>query len=77
MSFSRDQPNPEIEPTPLVSPALAGRIFTTETPGKLRLNSYQGPKKKKKSFRDFPGGSVAKTLHSKSQGPRFNLWSGN
>ena len=31
ISFSRDLPNPGIEP---VSPALAGRFFTTEPPGK-------------------------------------------
>ena len=27
--------------------------------------------------RDFPGGPVAQTPHSQSQGPGFNLWSGN
>ena len=26
---------------------------------------------------DFPGGPVAKTLHSQCMGPRFNPWSGN
>ena len=31
ISFSRDLHDPEIEPT---SPALAGRFFTTEPPGK-------------------------------------------
>ena len=31
ISFSRDLPNPGIKP---VSPALAGRFFTTEPPGK-------------------------------------------
>ena len=30
-----DLADPEIEPTSLMSPALAGRIFTTEPPGKL------------------------------------------
>ena len=29
-----DLPNPGIEPTSLASPALAGRFFTTEPPGK-------------------------------------------
>ena len=29
-----DLPDPGIEPTTLVSPALAGRFFTTEPPGK-------------------------------------------
>ena len=29
-----DLPNPEIEPASLASPALAGRFFTTESPGK-------------------------------------------
>ena len=28
-----DLPNPEIEPASLASPALAGRFFTTESPG--------------------------------------------
>jgi len=32
ISFSRDLPDPGIE---LMSPALAGRLFTTEPPGKL------------------------------------------
>ena len=31
-----DLPNPEIEPPSPVSPALAGRFFTTEPPGKPR-----------------------------------------
>ena len=52
-----------MEPTSPVSPALAGRLFTTEPPGKPMLNSYQGGKKM--WFRDFPGGSVAKTALSK------------
>ena len=30
----RDLPDPGIEPTALVSPALAGRLFTTVLPGK-------------------------------------------
>ena len=29
-----DLPNPETEPMSLTSPALAGRFFTTEPPGK-------------------------------------------
>ena len=29
------------------------------------------------SSRDFPGGPVAKTLHSQCRGPRFSPWSGN
>ena len=34
-----DLPDPGIEPTPLASPALAGRFFTTEPPGKPQLYS--------------------------------------
>ena len=34
MPSSGDLPNPGIEPTPLMSPALAGRFFTTTPPGK-------------------------------------------
>ena len=32
---------------------------------------------KEHTFRDFPGGPVAKTLHSQCRGPRFDPWSGN
>jgi len=39
-----DLPNPEIEPTPLISPAWAGRFFSTESPGKLPANPYTGNK---------------------------------
>ena len=28
-------------------------------------------------YRDFPGGPVAKTLHSQCRGPRFDPWSWN
>ena len=28
-------------------------------------------------YGDFPGGPVAKTLHSQCRGPRFDPWSGN
>ena len=38
-------PNPEIKPT---SPALAGKFFTTEPPGKPQCNITQLSKKKKK-----------------------------
>ena len=34
ISFSGDLPNPRIKPTFSVSPALAGRFFTSEPPGK-------------------------------------------
>ena len=36
VSSSRDLPNPEIEPTSLMSPALAGRFFTTSTSWETR-----------------------------------------
>ena len=32
-----DLPHPSIKPTSLVPPALAGRFFTTETPGYIKL----------------------------------------
>ena len=35
ISFSRDLPDLGIEPTPLVSPALAGGFFTTVPPGEV------------------------------------------
>ena len=34
-----DLPNPGIEPVSLASPALAGRFFTTASPGKPRADS--------------------------------------
>ena len=43
----RDLSNPEIEPNSLVSPALAGRLFITEPPGKHQ--NYTPIKKKKKN----------------------------
>ena len=46
----------------------------------IMANRYE--KRCKESFktdgiRDFPGGPVAKTLHSQCRGPRFNPSSGN
>ena len=35
-----DLANPGIEPTSSASPPLVGKFFTTEPPGKLRLNIY-------------------------------------
>ena len=35
----RDLPNPAIEPMSLVSPALAGRFFTTEPPGTEQITT--------------------------------------
>ena len=35
-----DLPDPEIKPKSLVSPALAGQIFTTKPPGKLRNREW-------------------------------------
>ena len=35
-----DLPDPGIEPRSLVSPALAGRFFTTVPPGKLNRSGY-------------------------------------
>ena len=42
--FSRDLVDPGIEPMSLASPALAGRFFTTEPPGKcfMYLIGYKG-----------------------------------
>ena len=37
-----DLPDPGIEPTSLVSPALAGRFFTTEPPGKCLKDGSKG-----------------------------------
>ena len=37
-----DLPNPGIEPTSLVPPALAGRFFTTAPPGKPKTGTITG-----------------------------------
>ena len=44
--FPGDLPDPEIEPT---SPALAGKFFTTEPPGKPRHNIRKGRRKEKET----------------------------
>ena len=36
ISYSRNLPDPDIEPTAPASPALAGGFFTTKPPGKTR-----------------------------------------
>ena len=36
-----DLPNPEIEPVSPVSSALAGKLFTTEPPGKLLVKTVK------------------------------------
>ena len=41
-----DLPNPGIEPTSLESPALAGRFFTTEPPGKPKHSKVKPHKMK-------------------------------
>ena len=44
VSTPGDLPDPSIKPTPPVSPALAGRFFTTEPPGKpIRWSSLNVP----------------------------------
>ena len=47
--WSEDLPNPRIEPT---SPALAGRFFTTEPPGKPLLFSLYSPPSEEQSAPD-------------------------
>ena len=39
-----DLSDPRIEPVPLVCPALAGRFFTTEPPGKPKDREKNHPK---------------------------------
>ena len=45
-----DLPNPGIEPMSPVSPALAGRFFTTEPPGKLYRRASRPQKAKRKHW---------------------------
>ena len=49
-------PDPGIKPASLVSPALAGRFFTTEPPGKPQFDNKPEIKRNIK----FPGGSDCK-----------------
>ena len=76
MSVSRGSPNPGIEPTSIKSPALAGRFFTTSTPGSPQLiipycilESYTilYITWKLLKSKGFPGGSVVKN-------PPANAW---
>ena len=46
-----DLPDPEIKPVSLVPPALTGRVFTTEPPGKSRKSPHRSPIKKSNRFR--------------------------
>jgi len=43
----------------------------------LFFNLFARNYHKKITKREFPGGSVVKTLRFHSQGPGFNLWLGN
>ena len=75
-------PRSRIKP---MSPALAGRFFITEPPGKpakhfnasapciLRNPPAHFTMRK---LRDIPGDPVVKTLYSQRRGHRFNLWLG-
>ena len=52
-----DFPDPGIEPMSPTFPAMAGRFFTTQPPGK-------SPRGREEDKQDFPGGSVVKTSPS-------------
>ena len=44
ISFSRDLPNPGIEPMSLASPALASKFFTTAPPSQVRGHKIMCPR---------------------------------
>ena len=81
-------PHPGIEPTPLVPPALAGGLFTTEPPGKplvltstffyLELRSWVGgcrtPRPAVPRGHPFRVGSEACLLSSHPREIRFGVW---
>ena len=67
-----DLPDPEIKPASLVSPALAGRFFTTEPPGKPQFDNKPEIKRNIK----FPGGSDSKESVCNAGDLRFNPWFG-
>ena len=52
-SFSRDLPNPGIEPVSLSSPAMTGRLFTTSTPLEACWCSYTDIKHSKLENRNI------------------------
>ena len=76
ISFSKDLPNPGIEPSSLVSPALAGRLFTTCSTKKViqphlmqemsRKVSFHHKLRRKASANDYhpTGHQVAGSLFS-------------
>ena len=59
-------------PTALFSIAFSQALQTSSRPSSNVPSSV-----KTIQIRDFPGGPVAKTPHSQSRGPGFDLWSGN
>ena len=60
ISFSGDLPNPGIKPMSFVAPALAGRFFTTEPPGKpLRVSAMPKTHDRAPLESEDPAGSDA------------------
>ena len=59
---ARDLPNPGIEPTSLVSPALAGRVFIHEPSGKGMAAAFQAPPSTGFSKQEFWSGVPLPTL---------------
>ena len=63
---------------------FAAECFVLPEPGagnyrgnQLRLNKFGSECQQKMREGNFPGGPVAKILHSQSRGPGFSSWSGN
>ena len=67
-----DLPDPGIKLTSLLSPALAGRFFTTEPPGKPQFSNKPGIKRNIK----FPGSSDSKESACNAGDLGFNPWFG-
>ena len=73
ISSSRDLSDPGIEPT---SPALAGRFFTTEPPGKLERDGGGGgrPKKKEKAEKKMKKQQKNIFVQRKVKKKKIPLW---
>jgi hypothetical protein len=70
-----DRPNPGIESMSLMSPALAGRFFTTSTTWEALNLVFTLSYTLKTQTLDLPGGAVDKNLPANA-GHRLHPWSG-
>ena len=79
ISFSGDLPDPRIEPESPTSPALAGRFFTVEPPGKSQKVSTERVRTETnwKGPEESPGGATVLKKKLKSLQNCFLNWATN